>query len=390
MNSIFINKNLLDFLWNIYETLYKIIKKAKNYRGKVVKKNKSLISFLGVFIMLFSFCFQGNVQADVNTVQSGKIKSGNVTVWEVGNVAKVLADVERLNLNTVNVPIQVDIPNVTSTNMVINQAQKQQAIILIQELLKRNIQVIVEPFPYIQQGNVGETEWNPSNINDFFWNWKTVILQDIFNSITSKYNVYGLKIASNFVNMEYAEGYWSDTIDFVRNQYQGNVLYQMNWWLTASWDSSYEAKFKEKINRPYLKKVDIVSIDSWFEVSGKRNPTYEEVKQSLFATTVYNRGQNVVQQLEQLHNATGKPVYFGGFNVPARELGLQNPWNPDVSNVFSKDVQLNGWRAYRDVLEPKPYFKGFSIWFIGSNDSTHPYQIHSKEAEAVINGWYRK
>ena len=64
----------------------------------------------------------------------------------------MLADVERLNLNTVNVPIQVDIPNVTSTNMVINQAQKQQAIILIQELLKRNIQVIVEPFPYIQQG----------------------------------------------------------------------------------------------------------------------------------------------------------------------------------------------------------------------------------------------
>ena len=79
----------------------------------------------------------------------------------------MLADVERLNLNTVNVPIQVDIPNVTSTNMVINQAQKQQAIILIQELLKRNIQVIVEPFPYIQQGML-ETEWNPSNINDFF------------------------------------------------------------------------------------------------------------------------------------------------------------------------------------------------------------------------------
>ena len=44
----------------------------------------------------------------------------------------------------------------------------------------------------------------------------------------------------------------------------------------------------------------------------------------------------------------------------------------------------------RDVLEPKPYFKGFSIWFIGSNDSTHAYQIHSQETAAVINGWYRK
>ncbi len=76
-------------------------------------------------------------------------------------------------------------------------------------------------------------------------------------------------------------------IDFVRQQYKGNVLYQMNWWLTASWDPSYEAKFVEKINRPYLKKVDIVSIDSWFEVSGKRNPSYEEVKQSLFCDDQY-------------------------------------------------------------------------------------------------------
>lgn len=95
----------------------------------------------------------------------------------------MLADVERLNLNTVNVPIQVDIPNVTSTNMVINQVQKQQAIILIQELLKRNIQVIVEPFPYIQQGNVGETEWNPSNINDFFWNWKRLFCKTFLTQL---------------------------------------------------------------------------------------------------------------------------------------------------------------------------------------------------------------
>ncbi|KEK23251.1 glycoside hydrolase family 113 [Bacillus gaemokensis] len=355
-----------------------------------MKKSKRLLSSLGVFIMLFSFCFQGSVQADVSSVQPGKIKAGNVTVWEVQNIAKVLEDVKRLDLNTVNVPIQVDIPHVNATSMVINQNQKKQAILLIRELIKRNIQVIVEPFPFIQQGNVGETEWNPSDINDFFWNWKTVVLQDIFETITSKYKVYGLKIASNFVNMEYAEGYWDDTIDYVRKQYKGNVLYQMNWWLTANWDPSYEAKFIEKINRPYLKKVDIVSIDSWFEVSDKKNPTYEEIKKSLYATTVYNRGQNVIQQLEQLHQTTGKPIYFGGFNIPAREFGLQNPWNPDVSKVFSTEVQYNGWRVFRDVLEPKSYFKGFSIWFIGSADENHAYQIHSKEAETVIKDWYKK
>lgn len=52
----------------------------------------------------------------------------------------------------------------------------------------------------------------------------------------------------------------------------------MNWWLIVSWDFFYEVKFEEKINCLYLKKVDIVSIDSWFEVLGKRNLIYEEVK----------------------------------------------------------------------------------------------------------------
>lgn len=343
-----------------------------------------------VFTMLFSFCFQQSVDASVHTVQEDKIKAGNVKVWEVGNIEKVLQDVERLNLNTVNVPIQVDIPNIYSTNMTINEKQKQEAIQLIEELLKHGIQVIVEPFPFIQNGNVGETEWNPSDINDFFWNWKTIVLKEIFDDITNKYDVYGLKIASNFVHMEYAEGYWNDTIEYVREHYEGNILYQMNWWLTASWDPSYELAFEQKINRSYLKEVDIVSIDSWFELSDKRTPTYEDTIKALYGTTIYNREQNVVEQLEQLHQVTGKPIYFGGFNIPAREYGLQNPWNPDVSNVFSPTVQYNGWRAYRDVFEPKPYFKGFSIWFIGSYNENHAYQIHSKETETVIHDWYKK
>ncbi|AOM42013.1 glycoside hydrolase family 113 [Xenorhabdus hominickii] len=328
--------------------------------------------------------------AKVSTITTGKIKSGNITVWDVGNIEKILADIRRFNLNTVNVPVQIDIPSVTSSTMTVNQLQKQKAITLIEELLHHNIQIIVEPFPFIQQGSIGETEWNPGNINDFFWNWKTIVLQDILTSVTKQHTIYGLKIASNFINMEYAEGYWNDVIDFVRQQYQGNVLYQMNSWITAIWDPIYETKFIEKINRSYLKRVDIVSIDSWFEVSDKKIPSYPEIKQSLFSTTVYSREQNIMQQIEKLHQETGKPLYFGGFNIPAREFGLKHPWNPDVSTVLSTDIQINGWRAYREELEIKAYFKGFSIWFIGSYDKKHAYQIHSKEAETIIYGWYEK
>ncbi|MEX0446192.1 hypothetical protein [Xenorhabdus sp. SGI246] len=325
-----------------------------------------------------------------NSVKKDKIKSGNIQVQDVINIDKILEDVRRFNLNTVNVPVEIDIPEVTSSKFTVNQYQKQHAINLIKELLKHDIKIIVEPFPFIQQGSIGETEWNPNDINEFFWNWKTIVLQDIFDSITHQYDIYGLKIASNFIHMEYAEGYWDDVISFVRKQYNGNVIYQMNSWITAVWDPSYEAKFIQRINRPYLKKVDFVGIDCWFELSDKKVPSYEEVMECLFSTTIYNRDQEVIYQIGRLHRSTKKPVYFGGFNIPACEYGLRTPWNPLTSDVFSSEIQINGWRAYRETMELKSYFKGFSIWFIGSYDKKHPYQIHSKEAEIIINEWYKE
>ncbi|ETT76046.1 hypothetical protein C174_17214 [Bacillus mycoides FSL H7-687] len=35
MDTTFINGNVFNFFWNICEILYKIIKKAKNYGGKL-------------------------------------------------------------------------------------------------------------------------------------------------------------------------------------------------------------------------------------------------------------------------------------------------------------------------------------------------------------------
>ncbi|MBC8943909.1 MULTISPECIES: hypothetical protein [Xenorhabdus] len=94
--------------------------------------------------------------------------------------------------------------------------------------------------------------------------------------------------------------------------------------------------------------------------------------------------------LYRLGNANKRPVYFGGFNIPACEYGLRTPWNPLTSDIFSSEIQINGWRAYREAMALKSYFKGFSIWFIGSYDKKHPYQIQSKEAEIIINEWYKE
>ncbi|MBD2805925.1 hypothetical protein ID855_14705 [Xenorhabdus sp. ZM] len=42
-----------------------------------------------------------------------------------GNIKKLFSDIRRINLNTLHVPIQTNIPNVTSPTMAINPPQKE-------------------------------------------------------------------------------------------------------------------------------------------------------------------------------------------------------------------------------------------------------------------------
>lgn len=52
--------------------------------------------------------------------------------------------------------------------MNINKASEEKAINLIKKLKGHNISVILEPYPWIDNGNLYETDWNPNNIDTFF------------------------------------------------------------------------------------------------------------------------------------------------------------------------------------------------------------------------------
>lgn len=138
----------------------------------------------------------------------GKIKSANLSMDY--NIDMVMKDVDRLNLNTVNVPVMVEIKSLTSTEMRINEESKKKARKLIKKLKKNNIMVILEAYPWIKDGELYETDWKPDDINEFFWKWKTEILNELIEDIANPLKVEVLNVASNFVNMEYAEGYWCE------------------------------------------------------------------------------------------------------------------------------------------------------------------------------------
>ncbi|MEH7083299.1 hypothetical protein V7139_11250 [Neobacillus drentensis] len=111
-----------------------------------------------------------------------KVKSGNLDLEFLNNTQLILENVRLLGLNTVNVPFQVDVPNTTSNTMTLNEERYLLSKGIVETLQQNRIKVILEPFPYIRGGAVGETAWNPQDKFEWFRNW-TAICERLINEI---------------------------------------------------------------------------------------------------------------------------------------------------------------------------------------------------------------
>lgn len=182
------------------------------------------------------------------TPDGEKIKSGNLSVDY--HIDQVFLDIERLGLNTVNVPVQIDIPSLESNNMVVNLESRDKAIKLIKSLRLQGIKVILEPYPYIQNGELYETKLKPENVSVWFENWKQVVIGPLARDIAEPYQVYALCIASNYEQIEDEQAEWCGVADYARTVYRGRITYKTNWWYTAAWEENevWKETYINKLN----------------------------------------------------------------------------------------------------------------------------------------------
>jgi hypothetical protein len=316
-----------------------------------------------------------------------KIKSGSLSVDY--SIDRTLSDVERLGLNTVNVPVQIDIPSLTSNTMIVNPESKNKAIELIKKLRYKGINVILEPYPYIKNGELYETQLKPTDVNAWFWNWKQVVLSPIIKDIAIPYKVYALCIGSNFEQIENEYSYWTDVSDFSRVNYAGLITYKTNWWYTAKWDPQKDGQiepYTKKINNPVFAKVDFISVAAYFELTDKDTNTVEDLVSALQSTLIFNRQQNVLNELYNLSTRWQKPVFFGELGFPRRNKAAVHPWNPLPSDIINDQEQANCFQAYKEVFEMVNWNLGFSIFAIGKIDENKNY-YPSDQSIRVINSW---
>lgn len=361
------------------------------FEGVIMKNNKILAVILfclliGAFFLIKSNFTTNKIDDKTSNINlAAKIKSANLSTDYT--IDQALSDIDKFSLNTLNVPIVINIENLAASTMTIDEASKEKAITLIKRLNRKGINVILEPYPWIANGSEYETDWKPRDINTFFWHWKTNVLKVLIDDVAVPYQVDVLNIGTGFNHMEYATGYWCDTIDYVRKHYQGLVTYRSSWWITADWDIDTLSKYEDKINNEFFSKLDFISIAAYFELTNNDSNSVENLISALESTQIFDRKQNVKQEIKKFHQRWKKPIFLGELGFPRTIKASIHPWDPYQSTVIANTEQANCFEAYRQVFESEPWLMGFSVFAIGEH-SDDKWYYPSDESAAVIRSWY--
>lgn len=366
-------------------------------------KKKSIVIISLIIILSFTFYYvfevnydtRGYIGALLNKVEGKtlnnkfevKIKSGDLCTDY--NIDTALKDIDKLGLNTIDIPVVINIASLTASDMSIDNYSKEQAIKLIEKLNGKKINIILDPYPWIENGSKFETEWHPNNINYFFYNWKTKVLKPLIDEVAVPYHVDALNIGTSFTKIEPEEDRFCDMVDYVRSYYKGLITYRTSWWKTAAWDDSFTREYEKKLNNKLFSKVDFISIAAYFELTENSTNIVGNLVNALQSTEIYNRKQNVKQEIKNFYSKWNKPIFFGELGFPPIEKASMEPWNPFLQEKANGKEQANCFEAYKSVFENEQWNLGFSIFAIGNEGPSNHY-YPSDFSVNVIKGWYSK
>lgn len=317
------------------------------------------------------------------------IKSITISPDSTWNINKVFDSVDTMNANTINIPIRVLVDNKNSNTMDLHQGDITHAKELIIRLREKDpdLKIVIEPFPWIGTGSVAETEWNPEDINMWFYNWFENVIKPLATTFNEEtYQVEYLTVATNLDKIEYASGYWSNLFKNTKEIFDGKIIYRTNWWVTAEWAPETTEAYNKKINNLLFhdENLDYIGIASYFELSEKDDPSLEEIKNDLVSTSIYGRKQNVFNEIKFFSKYTNKKIIFGELGTPAINGFAKEPWNNYYGSIKKNDnAHYKYFKAYLDTFWKEDWFEGFSVFLVGDDNSL--YTITDKKALKYIH-----
>jgi len=340
-------------------------------------RRKILGYAFGVLLLVAAVAAFATAQSGAKAAPMRTVKGGNISAWNIVNVSKVFADAQRLGLDTITVPVRVKMSAATASSVSIDPASLAFAKNVMANSSAYNY--IIEPYPWIANGNVPETDLNPADMAAWFASYQTAVVTLAREFPTAA----GIYVASNLIKVENQTPQWIALIKAVRGAFAGKIIYRTQWWVTAAWAPEMEVAYKAKLNNALFGEVDIIAIAAYFELTDVASPSQAQIKSALRSSVVYGREQDVYAEVMALQTKWQKPIFLGELSCPAVDLGAQTPWDPSVTAIKNTEIQKNYLAAYLETFATHPNkFMGFSIFTIGHPKAT-PYDLAPSAAEFI-------
>lgn len=200
-----------------------------------------------------------------------------------------------------------------------------------------------------------------------------------FNSYKNFISHY-LEIANNYGVEQFCIGCelvrttdraeWYNVIDMIQENYSGSITYAADW-------SNYESI-------PFWDELDFIGIDAYFPLTNKTDPTIEEILESW---------RNWKQDIEEIHNITGKPVIFTEIGYRSINGCNMDPWNWQREGIIDLQEQADCYDAVFKTFYNENWFSGIYWWMWypdltgGAKDKR--YTPYGKPAEEILKNYYK-
>lgn len=333
--------------------------------------------------------------SQIETVAPGKIKAGSISPSGGMNPGETDKEAQAMGLNTITVPLLLTVKDNTDDAPTISDDNYTIAKNNVEYLTRKGYKIILQLYPWISNGTVVETAWEPTSMDNFFNNYGVALNK--MAKLAEDNKCYGMYVATNLVKTEKWDAQWVALIKNIRQSYSGKLFWRTNWWYDASWDSTSVANFVTMMNRKFWGEVDVIAIAAYFEVTAITSPTSQQIQTAITKVDKFDRNQNIEQEIVDLQKLWKKPIFFGELGIPPFADAPSQPWSDVKSGqtVVDYQVQVNWFDAWYQVFRKYDWWLGYSVFTIDdSNSQYNPYghpaaDVIKKQfmVKQSVNGW---
>ena len=320
-------------------------------------------------------------------VDPNRVKGVTISPSSTITFSDLNVELSDLQVNTVTFQIRVNFNNAKDSSPVLNVNDYAQVEGFLKKINTLDVipKVLIEPLPIVSYGYVSPKNYTPTDVSSFFDSWTKIVSS--VATMVNQYNVYGLYIGYAFDNLESYTDNWTSLISTIKPIFSGKILYMSSYWTTATWDTNSNNKYQTKLAYPLWGMVDIIAIAPYFEVTDDSEPTASELEGYFKNVPLYQRGQNIYQEIKNFYDKWKKPILLGDVGIPAYSGAAQAPYNgTTMSNQKSSSSIQESWlEAWYVTFEDLDWFKGINSYCIGN-----PYDSYNYDSSTSVYNYWKK